>query len=391
MRRFLVAAFVLVLPLADAGIRAAFAKASAPRAAASAQASPPKAQSGAPAPAAAATAGPRGKAETGKAIWALGNTSCRNCHGGDAEGAFGPTLAGRKLTYEWIRNYVRTPQQKMPAYIPSELTNQEIADLAAYFDSMPQPEKPAAWRTELPANPPLGQQLAIALIGCAQCHGATLETPRHGLAQVNGDWEWFKHQVYDHTVAIREHWSQLDPSLPNVTPGPAGPPGRNRVRMGNYDRTRLPEPFLKEIFDWAKGLGYLPPLAGQITAGPADASGAAYTMNVVNAGVKDKGVAAEDVTIALALPAGTTVVSATGTGYQGVKADAKAKGNVAVWRVPRLAPTERQTFTFTLSTPAKTLRGTVRWAKPVVKADPEVVIAFGGGRGGGAGGAGGVF
>ncbi|MBI4485539.1 MAG: hypothetical protein HY655_05960, partial [Acidobacteria bacterium] len=45
-------------------------------------------------PVAAQTA-PRGTPEAGKAVWALGNTSCRNCHGGDGEGAFGPGLAGR--------------------------------------------------------------------------------------------------------------------------------------------------------------------------------------------------------------------------------------------------------------------------------------------------------
>lgn len=358
MHRFVVAVFVLMLPLAQASTRAAQSSPTVP-----------------------AAASPTGNAEAGNAIWALGNTSCRNCHGGDAEGAYSPTLAGRKLTFDYIRTYVRNPAGKMPAYIPSQLTDQEIADLVAYFDSLPPPAKVAPWRTALPAGAPLGQQLAVTIVGCAQCHGATFETPRHGAAEVNGDWEWFKHQVYEHNIAIREQWSQLDPSLPQVTPGPAGPPGRSRVRMGNYDRTRLPEETLKAIFDWAIDLGYLPPLTGQITAGPADTSRATYTLNVTNAGVKAKGVTAEDVTIALAVPAGANVLRATGTGYQGVRADEKTKANVAVWRVPRLAATDRQTFTITLSTAVETLRGTIRWTKPAVKADDVVNFAFGRGSG----------
>ena len=188
---------------------------------------------------------PVGTAEAGRAVWATGNTSCRNCHGGEGEGAFALALAGRKLAFERFRGYVRTPKGRMPAYIESELTDQEIADLVAYFDSLPAAAKPSAWRTELPAGATGGQELAIAKIGCGQCHGATFSTPRHGAAEVNGDFEWFKRMVYDHTTAQREQWAQLDPANPSVTPTPAGPAGRNRIRMGNYDRARLPEATLK--------------------------------------------------------------------------------------------------------------------------------------------------
>ena len=52
------------------------------------------------------------------------------------------------------------------------------------------------------------------------------------------------------------------------------------------------------------------------------------------------------------------------------------------WRVPRMAPGDRQSFTITLAAPATTLRGTIRWAKPAVKADPEVEFAWATGRGG---------
>src|SRR6185436_20923682 len=75
-----------------------------------------------------AGAAPTGTAEAGKAVWALGNTSCRNCHGDNAEGGWGPALAaGSDLTFERVRAYLRNPTGRMPAYIESELTDQEIA------------------------------------------------------------------------------------------------------------------------------------------------------------------------------------------------------------------------------------------------------------------------
>jgi mono/diheme cytochrome c family protein len=375
MRKFGIAVVVVTAALAQAGIRASSAKASVPEAAqnGAAPTSPPNcAAISSAAPTRASAHGPAGNPESGKMIWALGNTSCRNCHGGDAEGAFAPTLAGQKFPFDAVKNQIRKPCGIMPAYIPSQLTDQEVADLVAYWNSLPAPAKPAAWRTPLPAGAAPGQLLAIQQIGCAQCHGATLDTPRHGLAQVNGDWEWFKRQVYEHQTAIRTHWAQLDPSLPQVTPGPAGPPGRNRVRMGHYDRKQLPEPVLRQIFDWASDLGYLPPLAAQVMAG---AQANAYTVKVINAGVKNKGIAAEGVNVSVILPASANVVSTTGTGYQGTQPlDNTSK--VAVWRLPRLGPTEQEMLTITLSAPAPDLHGTIRWAKPEVKADPLVLFAL---------------
>jgi hypothetical protein len=155
--------------------------------------------------------------------------------------------------------------------------------------------------------------------------------------------------------------------------------------MGNYDRARLPEATLKEIWDWMADLGPLPVLTGRVTAGAPGADGTAYTLNVANAAVKDKGVAAEDVTVALVLPLGAKVVNATGTGYQGVRRDEAAKGDVAVWLLPRLAAADRQSLGITLSgmTADASLRGTIRWARPAVKADPVVNIQVAGaGRGG---------
>lgn len=343
MRTFSVAALVLLLSIAQGGTGVA--------------------QSGAAI----------GDPAAGKAVWALGNTSCRNCHGGDGEGAFGPDLAGRNWTLARFTLAVRSPVGRMPAFVESQLSDREVADLVAYFNSLPPVANPGPWRFDVPAGAPLGQQLAVGLIGCGQCHGPELDTPRHGAGEVSGDFEWFKRMVYEHTTTQREQWNQLDPEFPTSTPGPAGPTGR--VRMGNYSRTRLPETVLQPIWNFMTDLGLSVPLTGRLTAGAADAKGVTYTLNVANGAVPKKGMTAEDVTVALVVPAGSNVVSASGTGYQGVRRDEEAKGNVAVWRVPRLRPREKQIFTITLSqAPAGDMKGTIRYAKPAVRGGDVVNI-----------------
>ena len=68
------------------------------------------------------------------------------------------------------------------------------------------------------------------------------------------------------------------------------------------------------------------------------------------------------------IPAGATVVSTTGAGYQGVKMD---QGNsFAEWTIASLGPKQIQNYTITLSKPGTqqdNVRGQIRWNKPVVK------------------------
>ena len=331
---------------------------------------------------------PVGDAAAGKRHFTFGNTSCSNCHGAEGQGAFGPPLAGGHINFERFRGYVRKPFGRMPAYPESELTDQEIADMVAHFKTIPAGAKPAPWRTPQPEGAPRGQQLIISTIGCAQCHGATITTPRHGASEVTADFEWFKRQVYEHTTAMREQWQQLDKSLQPVTPQPSGPQGRNRIRMGNYTQTQVSEATLKEIWDWMNNdLGlYLAVLRGRITAGDASPAGATYTVEVTNTGVKGKGITNEDISVVVALPPGTKVVNAGGPGYEGVRADAEAKADVAAWRIPKLEAGARQAFTLTLSAAAPNLRGSIRWAKPAVKSDGTINFALAAGGRGGRGG-----
>src|SRR5262245_15817029 len=83
------------------------------------------------------TALAQGNAQAGKALWDGPATQCRNCHGNNGEGAFGPDLAGRKLTAAQFTHAVRRPWGIMPAFIASQVSDAEIANLVAYFDGQP--------------------------------------------------------------------------------------------------------------------------------------------------------------------------------------------------------------------------------------------------------------
>ena len=166
MRTFLVAAFVVFVLVAQSGTGAA-------------QAPAPNAPD----------------IENGKKVFAFGNTSCSNCHGNGAIGGFGPDLAGKGLPLGRVAQAIRRPIWKMPAFDASQVTDKEIADMTAYWASLPATEKLGAWRTPFPKDPEEGQLLAVQN-GCTQCHGNTLDTPRHGQGEVDGDFAWFKHQVY---------------------------------------------------------------------------------------------------------------------------------------------------------------------------------------------------
>ena len=73
-------------------------------------------------------------------------------------------------------------------------------------------------------------------------------------------------------------------------------------------------------------------------------------------------------------PWSPAVVSTTGAGYQGVKHDAQANTDNAVWTLGKIAPEETQTYTLTLTggAAASGLGKTsmVRWAKPQLRDRP---------------------
>jgi mono/diheme cytochrome c family protein len=322
---------------------------------------------------------PMGDPVNGKLVFT--QLDCVTCHGVDAVGGWGPDLAGKGITYAQTFRAVRFPIWRMPMFIPSQLSDKEIADMVAYWGSLPRSQPLGTWRREMVSGTaPLGQQLAVNVLGCAQCHTKTVDLARRGAGEVNGDFEWFKRMVYDHQATQAAQWKELDASAPM-------PPTRARVRMGKFFADRIPEATLREVWNWMTDIGLLVPVQARLTAGAPDASGTTYTLDVTNAAVPGKGLTAEDATISLIVPAGMHVVSATGTGYRGVARDETEHADVATWQVPKIAPRDQQRYTITLVGTAASgaiPKGHIGWARPVEKEDALVQFALqqAGGRAG---------
>jgi len=303
----------------------------------------------------------QGDAAAGKALWA-DELRCKDCHGGVAEGAFGPDLAGRGLSADQVRQAVRKPWGIMPMFTDLQVSDQEINNLAAYFASMPKPAHPGQWKTEVPANAPAGQRTMI-MVGCGQCHGDVLIGPRDDMGAVNADINWLKMLVYTHVDGIKKH---------NQTLGTGNGPAR--PHMGNFNPDRVTEAELQQILDWIKtDVGFRAAMRGRLTKGEQSDKGITYTLNVQNLGLAGKGLTAEDVTVRLVIPEGSKVVAATGAGYKGVRTDDKEKAQVAEWAWSKASPQDKQSYTITLSkagTKTDNLRGLIHWEKPMIKPGP---------------------
>jgi mono/diheme cytochrome c family protein len=304
-----------------------------------------------------------GNPAAGKAYWdreAPRATLCRACHGASGEGAFGPDLAGRGLNAAQVARAVHQPWGIMPAFTEAQFSDQDAADLAAYFATLPKVAEPGKWRTEVPKGAPAGQASMVNM-GCGQCHGATFNGPRGNIGGTDMDSEMFSSLVYNHTTEMPKFRAALGNSATNLD-------------MGNYLKARLTTAELQSIFTWAKDeIGPRVPLTGRLSKGEAGADGVTYALTVENGGLKGKGLTAEDITVSLAIPAETTVVAATGTGYKGVTTDEKTKASTAVWQLPRSAPKDQERITVTLSkaaTAAANLRGELRWQRPSPKNGP---------------------
>jgi cytochrome c553 len=318
----------------------------------------------------AASAQTAGDAAAGKAYWdrqAPRLTDCKDCHGLNGEGGFGPDLAGRGLNAAQIERAVYQPWGVMPAFVESQVSQKDAADLAAYFASLPKPATPGKWRVDVPAGAPPGQAVMINM-GCGQCHGATLNGPRgNSLGAYGMSFDDFADMVYNHTTAMPKYRAVLGQNATNLD-------------MGNFSRSRLSEGQLQQIYAWARDeIGPRAPMVGQIAKGEPGANGVTYPVTITNNGVQGRGVIAEDLTINLAIPADTTVVAATGTGYQGTHVDEKTKANVATWKLPRSAPKDQDKLSITLSkatTAAANLRGDIHWTKPAPKSEPSTDVVI---------------
>ena len=311
-------------------------------------------------------------AAAGKTLWEGNGTQCRNCHGRTGEGGFGPDLAGRGLSAPQFQQAVRHPWGVMPTFIDSQVTDAELASMTTYLNGLPRNATPAAWNAPIDPATPHGQQL-LANYGCAQCHGATFNMARASLGGTNADFATFRDLVYKHTDTIHEFEESMRGPAPAAPPGGGRGGAAPRIRMGNFTPMRVPESELKQIYDWARSeIGFRPAIQARLAG-----TGATYALTLTNGGIKGKGLTANRLTVALAIPAGVTVVSATGDGYKGVRADATLKSDVAEWQLPRLAPKDSVALSITLSRPATTaegFKGTARWATPGPKSGPNLDV-----------------
>lgn len=304
----------------------------------------------------------QGDAERGNTLWLkTEHVECRECHGDNGEGHFGPDLAGRNLTRAQFIHAVRKPWGIMPAYAESQISDRELDDLMALFRTLPAVPQPGAWRRQVPANASRGLAAATTT-GCTQCHAPAFNNGRGVMGAIGADFEWFKGIVYNHPAAYPPTQAML------------GEKPFERLAMGSFSPARVPESLLQDIWGYLTDLGFRARMRGQLSAGTPSANGVTYRLDVENTGVAGKGLTAEGVTVNVVVPAGATVVAATGAGYQGVRRDDQLKGDVAVWTVARMAPKDRQSYTLTLSqagTTGNNVRGAIRWTKPAVTTGPN--------------------
>jgi ubiquinol-cytochrome c reductase cytochrome c subunit len=77
-------------------------------------------------------------AEKGKAAFI--RHGCWQCHGFQGQGGIaGPKLAPDPIAIETFTAFVRTTNRAMPPYMEAVLSNEELADIHAYLQSIPKP------------------------------------------------------------------------------------------------------------------------------------------------------------------------------------------------------------------------------------------------------------
>jgi len=302
---------------------------------------------------AAAPAPPKGNPQDGQKAFAGGAAFCSICHSSRGQGAFGPDLAGRGLSFAQFKRAVVQPWGIMPGY--ADLSDQTIADMWAFLEGLPKvAEAGKPGNPPPPPGSPLGQHLFLT-VGCGQCHRNEAADPRRDMGAFAKE---MSYDVFQKIVYEGERRAY------NVRT----PPPR---RMGVYSRDHLPEPALREIYKWlTEETGLRVPVTAEVTQSAKDGANTSFTLHVENEGNATKGLTAEKVLVSVVLPDGAKVVTASPEGYVGVRHDAGRKADVVEWRASRLAPAAKLTYTFTLAGDlpgALFLNSRVQWAKPEIR------------------------
>ena len=88
---------------------------------------------------AAAQDAPQGNAANGKRIFLA--DGCFTCHGRSGQGGAyngpAPLLAKTQMPFDGFKGQVRAPSNDMPAYSEAVMSDQDIADIYAFVQSLP--------------------------------------------------------------------------------------------------------------------------------------------------------------------------------------------------------------------------------------------------------------
>ena len=88
--------------------------------------------------AAAPSSVPAGRAQTGAALYA--KVGCYQCHANQAQGGLsGPRIGPDPIPFARFSQYTRNPSGDMPPYTEKVLSNQDLADIYAFLQSLPRP------------------------------------------------------------------------------------------------------------------------------------------------------------------------------------------------------------------------------------------------------------
>jgi ubiquinol-cytochrome c reductase cytochrome c subunit len=69
---------------------------------------------------------------------------CWQCHGYQGQGGVGPKLAPNPIPFDTLSNYVRTTSRQMPPFSKQILSDEDLADIYAYLQSVPKSPDPGS-------------------------------------------------------------------------------------------------------------------------------------------------------------------------------------------------------------------------------------------------------
>jgi ubiquinol-cytochrome c reductase cytochrome c subunit len=85
------------------------------------------------------TSAPPGNAQNGRKLFE--NYGCYQCHGREAQGGLGtgPRLGPKPIAFAQVQRYIRQPTGQMPPYTAKVVSDQDLADIYAFLQSVKQP------------------------------------------------------------------------------------------------------------------------------------------------------------------------------------------------------------------------------------------------------------